>query len=143
MAYGITFIVVKRNYRIDIPKEKYGSTNVSDAQLDMILQKAKTRLVEEKMFTDGDLSLRGLSEQLKISPQILSLAVNKRTGQNFNYLINSLRIEEAKILLRDETYGPQTIAAIGFDVGFNSISSFNTAFKKQVGLTPAQYRNSI
>ncbi|MFC2165254.1 helix-turn-helix domain-containing protein [Acidobacteriota bacterium] len=34
------------------------------------------------------------------------------------------------------------VAAIGLDSGFNSISAFNTAFKKHVGMSPSQFRSS-
>ena len=33
-----------------------------------------------------------------------------------------------------------TVLAIGMDAGFNSKSSFNAVFKKQVGMTPSQFR---
>jgi len=36
-----------------------------------------------------------------------------------------------------------TLLAVAMDVGFNSKSSFNTLFKKYVGLTPSQYRDSL
>lgn len=96
IAYAITFIIIKCKYWTDIPKKKYGSNTMSDDQLESILEKAKARLMEQKFFTNSDLNLRHLSTLLKISPQTLSLAINKKTGQNFNHFVNSLRIDEAK-----------------------------------------------
>ncbi|MEO1097269.1 MAG: helix-turn-helix domain-containing protein, partial [Bacteroidota bacterium] len=63
--------------------------------------------------------------------------------KNFNSYINTYRIQEASRLLQDETNGHLTIAAIAFEIGFNSISSFNTAFKKQIGQTPQAYRKQF
>jgi AraC-like DNA-binding protein len=57
--------------------------------------------------------------------------------------VNAFRIEEAKRLLHQEEFKNQTIASIAFEVGFNSISSFNTAFKKATGETPMAYRQRL
>lgn len=139
VAYGISFIVIRNAY-LSAPSEKYKTTPVSEVQIDLIFEKAKTWLIEEEKFKNGDLSLKVLSEALKVTPQILSLVINKQTKGNFNHFINSFRINAAKKLLTDENSNHHTIAAIAYDVGFNSISSFNTAFKKQEGSTPTHYR---
>ena len=78
---------------------------------------------------------------LNLSTQVLSMVINQKSGQNFNSFINTFRIAEATRLFGEEKYKHLTIAAIAFEVGFNSISSFNAAFKKQTGKTPLAYRN--
>lgn len=142
VAYGISFIVIRNGY-LTAPIKKYKTTPISEDQIDLVFQKATAWLVEEKRFKNGNLSLKLLSEALKVSPQILSLVINKQSQGNFNHFINSFRIDEAKKLLVDERSNHQTIASIAYEVGFNSISSFNTAFKKQEGFTPTHYRKSL
>lgn len=142
VAYSISFIVIRNAY-LSTPNEKYKTTPVSEVQIDLIFEKATSWLVEDEKFKNGNLSLKVLSEALKVTPQILSLVINKQTKGNFNHFINSFRINAAKQLLVDENSNHHTIAAIAYDVGFNSISSFNTAFKKQEGSTPTHYRKSF
>lgn len=142
VAYGISFIVIRNAY-LSTPNEKYKTTPVSDHQIEQVFEKAKAWLLAEEKFKNGDLNLKLLSEALKVTPQILSLVINKQTKGNFNHFINSFRINEAKKLLADEKSNHYTIAAIAYEVGFNSISSFNTAFKKQEGSTPTHYRKSF
>ena len=62
---------------------------------------------------------------------------------NFNGFINHHRVEESLKLFDDDQYSNHTIAAIAMEVGFNSISSFNKAFKSQVGKTPQAYRQQL
>ncbi|MFN7330206.1 MAG: helix-turn-helix domain-containing protein [Bacteroidota bacterium] len=52
-------------------------------------------------------------------------------------------MEESKRLLHLVEFKNQTIASIAFEVGFNSLSSFNTAFKKETGETPMAYRQQV
>jgi AraC-like DNA-binding protein len=59
---------------------------------------------------------------------------------NFFEFINKYRIEEAKKFLLDKEKAYLTIAAISFEAGFNSVSSFNTVFKKMVKMTPSQFK---
>ena len=54
-------------------------------------------------------------------------------------LIGKYRVDEAKILLaNDKTV---KISDVAYEVGYNSLSAFNTAFKKATGLTPSKFRN--
>jgi len=99
--------------------------------------------VDEKQFQNANLTLKSLSSSLHVSPQILSQVINQKSEKNFNNFVNAFRIEEAKRLLPLEEFKNQTIAAIAYEVGFNSISSFNTAFKKQTGETPMTYRQQL
>ena len=45
-------------------------------------------------------------------------------------------------MLEDIRTKNYTISSIAFDVGFSSLSSFNSAFKKFEGTTPSLYRKN-
>jgi AraC-like DNA-binding protein len=101
-----------------------------------------TYLEREKPYTDPDLKLQNLSDHLGIPSYELSQIINTGLNRNFCDLINSFRIEEAKQRLTDPDNQHLTIIAIAYDVGFNSKSAFNTAFKKNTSMTPSQYKQS-
>ncbi len=96
----------------------------------------------DKPFLDHSLTLPRLAEKLSISIHDLSQIINERLKQNFFEFVNSHRVGEAKKILSDPEYENLTIAAIGFETGFNSTSAFNAAFKKHTGMTPSQYRTN-
>ena len=143
VAYVISFIVISQGYIAKIDHIKYKTTPVSEEQSDHIYAKALKLIVDEKQFQNTNLTLKSLSESLNVSPQVLSQVINQKSARNFNSFVNAFRIEESKRLLNLEEFKNQTIASIAFEVGFNSISSFNTAFKKQTGETPMAYRQQL
>ncbi len=99
-------------------------------------------VIGEKMYLESSLSLSILSKLLGQSTQKTSEVINQYAKQNFNDFINYYRIQEAKKTLLDENSMNYTISSIAFDVGFSSLSSFNSAFKKFVGKTPSVYRKT-
>jgi AraC-like DNA-binding protein len=143
VAYVISYIVISQGYISRLDHTKYKTNPISDEQADSIYAKALKLVVDEKQFRNPSLSLKSLSESLHVSPQVLSQVINQKSTGNFNSFVNAFRIEEAKRLLHQEEFKNQTIASIAFEVGFNSISSFNTAFKKATGETPMAYRQRL
>ncbi len=65
----------------------------------------------------------------------------KKLGSSFLELINKYRIEEAKSLILDPKLN-ETIEGIGYSVGFNSKSTFHSAFKRITGQTPSEFKAS-
>jgi AraC-like DNA-binding protein len=56
--------------------------------------------------------------------------------------VNTYRVEEAKRKLVDPSRKHYSLLAIAEEVGFNSKSAFNTAFKKQTSMTPSEFRKA-
>jgi len=95
-------------------------------------------MMREQPYLDAELSLAALSDRIAMTPRELSELLNQSAGMHFFDYVNRQRVEHAKILLRDSP--DLTVLQIVHDSGFNSKSSFNTAFKKHVGLTPSAFR---
>lgn len=143
VAYVISFIVIQKGYIQQLDHDKYKTTPISEEQMDHVFSKARGMIVDDKKFQDLDLTLKSLSATLHVSPQILSMVINQRGKKNFNNFINQYRVEEAIRLFEDGKHENLNISAIAFEVGFNSISSFNSAFKKETGKTPKTYRQLL
>ncbi len=100
-------------------------------------------VIENKKYLDADLSLSNLASDLKLSTSHLSKVINMCSGQNFSDYINSLRVAQVKKIIADPSYRNYTMVAIGLECGFNSKSTFYSAFKKLTSKTPSQYLEMI
>ena len=140
VAYTISFIVISKGYLRDMEQEKYKTTRISEEQSEQLFSKVMELVVNQKQFKDLEITLKSLSATLNVSTQVLSMVINQKSGKNFNAFVNQYRVEEAIKLLNDSKYGNLNISAIALEAGFNSISSFNSAFKKQTGKTPQSFR---
>lgn len=132
---------VERATLIGGKNKKYVKSSLTEELAGRYLKLLGSVMQEKKRYLDSDLSLSKLADELGISIHHLSQIINENLKTNFYDYINSNRIEEAKKRLTDPQNSHLSIASIGYDVGFNSISAFNSAFKKFTGFTPTQYKN--
>lgn len=107
------------------------------------VEKIRYELEVREVFLDPKLTLSGLAKRVGISSHQLSYIINSEWKVNFNEFVNSYRITKAQNLLKDINFQTATIFAIGIDSGFNSESSFYTAFKKATGYSPKRYRETL
>ncbi len=122
-------------------KPRYSSSKLNRSDADTYASQLATHMEKEKPYLNPDVSLQDVSSQLSIPPRYLSQVINEHYQKNFFDFINQYRIEEAKKLIQDPANANKKMFAILCDAGFNSKSSFNAAFKKNVGMTPSEFRN--
>jgi len=125
-----------------IPRQgiRYGNTRLAQDTV-MDIRKSLYEVIDgEALYRKAYLSLDELAQKLNTTPRVLSQVLNQELGMTFYDYVNKKRIHEAMKQLADPSRKDQTILQIMYDVGFNSKSSFNTAFKKFTGSTPSEYR---
>lgn len=105
-----------------------------------VFSEVDRHVITNNKFLNPSLGLESLSEELSISPGTLSRLINLQAGKNFSDYINEYRVEEAKRLLADPEFHAYTIVAIGLECGFNSKSTFYSAFRKFTGMTPTAWK---
>ncbi|MDR6368746.1 AraC-like DNA-binding protein [Chryseobacterium bernardetii] len=127
-----------------VSEEKNNEEPVTnDREYNEDLLRLKKYMVEKKPFLNSSLTIQEVSGEIGIPVRELSLLINHQLGQHFYDFVNTYRIENAMNMLKDETKSKVTILEILYEVGFNSKSSFNTAFKKHTGTTPTLYRKGL
>ena len=86
------------------------------------------------------LKLQDVADQVYVSQWHLSKLLNRYKAQSFSDILNNIRIEKAKELLKDPSLRIGDIADM---VGFLDMAHFSRVFKRQTGLSANEYRNSL
>lgn len=84
------------------------------------------------------LTVESISQKLGISKSYFCSVFKKDTSKTFTQVLNEVRIEKSKQLLRDTN---QSILDIAMEVGYNNQNYYNMLFKKLNNISPNQYRN--
>lgn len=121
-------------------KEKKSKSKESTTQNSALKDRLEEYVITNKIYTNSSITIFELANGLGMSSYELSLFLNKTLNKNFFDYINEYRIKNAMQILQDPNQKQLTVLEILYDVGFNSKSSFNTAFKKYTGKTPTEYR---
>lgn len=120
--------------------KKSGLTKQQSKQYADMLQEYMNR---KKPYLENKLTLKQLSESLRISTNHLSQIINEQLNCSFFDFINEYRVEDIKQKLENKEYENFTILALAYECGFNSKSSFNSTFKRFTGCTPKQFINTL
>jgi AraC-like DNA-binding protein len=103
-------------------------------------KKIRNHIIEAKLYLDPLLSMDTVASEMGMSKSYFSKLINSYSNYNFSDFVNSLRVAQAKKFLSDGEFSQYTIVAIGLECGFNSKSTFYSAFKKFTSETPTTYR---
>jgi AraC-like DNA-binding protein len=133
----------RQNNEPEPVKDEQEPENQKDKIRPELIDQVSRHMETEKPYLTPALTLEKLAGQLRIQPRLLSNIINRHFDCNFFEFINSYRVEEAKRMLADNTHADKTMLDIMLDVGFNSKATFNTLFKKKVGMTPSEYRKTV
>ena len=142
-------IVLRKNIRKQIKTEDKQFEWETSANSDAGYEKKKEQfdrvnkfVVDQKLYLDPYLSLDSLAAISQLSSGYLSSLINQYSSKNFSDYINEFRVEHAKKLIRDDEFKDYTVVSMGLESGFNSKSTFYSAFKKFTNMTPVEFRKN-
>ena len=116
---------------------KYKNAQISEEETREISEKLVRAMQEDQLYKTPGLTLRDLTDELSISQNKASQVLNNNLEIGFYDFVNSWRVDQAKLLIVSES---KSLIEIAYEVGFNSKSTFNAAFKKHAGQTPSQFK---
>lgn len=109
-------------------KEKQSSSSV---------ERAKAYIAERY---NKDISLDDVSKEVDISPYYFSKLFKEETGENFIEYLTAVRINRAKQLIAGSDMSMKEICT---EVGYSDPNYFSRIFKKNVGVTPTEYKEKV
>lgn len=143
VLYSMVFMYLLKGkedpFAINVNKTAIKKVGVDEAAAS--LQKLDQIMAHEELFKNPNLTLGELAKAVHITPHLLSQILNDHVGKNFTSYINAFRINKACNMF--EANRPFSLEAIGYEVGFNSKSTFYTSFKKIKGTTPLAYKAKL
>jgi AraC-like DNA-binding protein len=111
--------------------------------LPMLKPKILKLFDNQEIYLNKDLTIWDLCRMVCSNRTYVSRLINQEFNMNFNSFVNQYRVEKAKKLLKDQCNGDDCLEKIASKSGFNSLASFNRAFKKMTNLSPGNYRNKM
>jgi len=132
----------KRSYLYDLSGDKAGErllkddSTVSD-EYDELMDRLVGLFETEKVCLQPDVRITAVASALAVGKGTLSRAIKVKTGKNFCQLVHYYRIREAMRIYANHPNLP--VREISRKVGFNSQTTFITAFGRHTGSTPAEW----
>ena len=127
---------------VDQRNSKYAKSGLCEEQLLVYKARLETIMQADQLYLRSDLTLPKLALAVSCSVNHLSQVINAGFGMSFFDYLNRYRVQYACEMLSTFEDRQYAILNIAFTVGFNSNSAFYAAFKKCVGQTPAQFRQT-
>ncbi|PCI34439.1 MAG: hypothetical protein COB54_01230 [Alphaproteobacteria bacterium] len=122
--------------------EKMTKLGLTDDMMQQMSRELSGYLDRERPYLEPDLTLATVSDHLGYTRNQVSFVINHVLGRTFYDLVNRRRIDH--VLAKMSSAEPDlSILELGFDAGFNSVSGFYNAFRKQTDMTPAQYKKRL
>lgn len=143
--YGIIIVLALRSSQQRKTEQatpvKYANKKVDDDAAAGLLGRLEQVMQQQEIYKDPALSLAGLAKVVQVTPHQLSQVLNDNLGKNFTAYINGYRVNKACAMIASNH--PYSLEAIGYEVGFNSKSTFYAAFRKIMDTTPALYKEGL
>lgn len=121
-----------------LPASEIKEDSSNNLESGNFIVKSAIKYIEENYYRK--ISLSEVAEKSYVSQWHLSKLLNRTIGQNFSEILNNIRIREAQILLKDPSL---RIGDIAEKVGYVDIAHFSRVFKKTIGISANEYRNTI
>jgi AraC-like DNA-binding protein len=142
VAIALSGLIIVETYFLwrypEVIREEKVSAPAGDYSPEL-LARLKDYMQIEKPFRKADLTISDVAEGLGVRPHILSRIINDHYDKNFRDFLNAYRIEEFIALANTKEFKHYTFLALAQEVGFNSKSTFNLAFKKFTNQSPREY----
>jgi len=115
----------------------YARARLADDDASAVESRIRDAMTERHLYQRPGLTLAELADEVAATTHEVSQVLSTRLGRNFYTFINEHRIEHVKSALLATD---RPVLDLAFEAGFQSKSTFNTAFRKATGTTPREFR---
>ncbi len=143
-VYFMAFLLFKNPTLLKQPlKTKHQNIRLTQKEIKRYAVQLENCMAEKRLYMDSNCTLPTVAKAVNLPSYLISHVVNNAIGKSFPDFLNGYRVEEVKRRLAHPDFQNTKIANIAYDSGFNSLSSFNAAFKKITRTTPSAYLKHV
>ena len=125
----------------EAPDQDDAAEPLSLSPSETVLHEKLTAAMEQGAYREPGLTIVGLADQLDTPEHRLRALINRGLGyRNFSAFLNRHRIADAREKLVDRESVDTQVLTIAMDLGYNSLPTFNRAFRSETGTTPSDFR---
>jgi AraC-like DNA-binding protein len=121
----------------------YRKSSLQEKDMVRIFKSLENSMKTDSLFLQENLSLKDLSENVKIPQHHITQTLNIYKEQSFYDYINAYRVEAFINKLQKGDSNKFSLLGLAFDCGFNSKSSFNRVFKNIKGKSPSEFKKTL
>ena len=142
-VYLITYKILLNPQLLELPEvktepnQKPNLNTIAGDEVIHLKSRVETYMENQQPFLNPGLSLDELADALDLSRHELSRVINQGFNRNFFDFVNAHRIEAFIQTFQKRSLTNPTFLEIAYEVGFNSKSAFNRAFRKEKGCAPS------
>ena len=100
------------------------------------------KMITEKWYRNPEFSLNELTKEVRSNTKYVSSAIKLFSGLNFNYFVNTFRVQEATERMLQDNF-TITMEELMHQCGFQNRGTFYRAFNAKVGMTPKEFRKRV
>lgn len=130
-------IIMEESKKKAVPAYRH---RIKAEKSDELYVKILGHLTKNKLYRDPNYTSKKMAADLHTNTRYIAASVANNTGNNYNVLVNGLRLRDACQMLRSPRYANLTAEEIGLLSGFSSRQAFYMAFSKVYNITPRAYR---
>lgn len=121
--------------------KQINGNSMSALKIEDIMARLAVLLADDLIISDNSLTLNSIAEMLDTNRTYLSKAIKETTGDSFPSLVKSFRVKRAIRIM--EQNADVSLVEVYKKSGFTSRSSFYSAFKDEVGMSPSVYKSLL
>ncbi len=120
-----------------VPRPAYARARLAEHDAAAVEARIMSAMTERRLYQRAGLTLGELADEVAATPHEVSQILSTRLQRNFYSFVNEHRITHVKAALASSE---RPVLDLAFEAGFQSKSTFNSAFRKATGMTPREFR---